>query len=140
MEAASAGVWQEILLRSMALRITTSLRMQAVRADLGYFPHAHATGRKSFLMTGWNEPRRPRPCTGRAGPGRDNGQKAIATMMLQMELYHLGDDFPDRYPELIGAVTRSDIQRVARKYIHPESLILILVADPAKVSINASRF
>ena len=61
-------------------------------------------------------------------------------MMLQMELYHLGDDFPNRYPELIGAVTRSDIQRVARKYIHPKSLILILVADPAKVSINASRF
>jgi hypothetical protein len=39
-EEASAGVCQEILLRSMALRITSSLRMQAVRADLGYFPCA----------------------------------------------------------------------------------------------------
>jgi hypothetical protein len=31
-EEASAGVCEEILLRSMALRITSSLRMQAVRA------------------------------------------------------------------------------------------------------------
>ena len=73
-------------------------------------------------------------------PLRLDGQKAIATMMLQMELYHLGDDFPDRYPELIGAVTRSDIQRVARKYIHPESLILILCQIPPRASISASRF
>jgi hypothetical protein len=39
-EEASADVCQEILLRSMALRITSSLRMHAVRADLGYFPRA----------------------------------------------------------------------------------------------------
>jgi hypothetical protein len=41
-EEASAGVCQEILLRSMALRITSSLRMHAVRADLGYFPRARS--------------------------------------------------------------------------------------------------
>jgi hypothetical protein len=33
-EEASAGVCQEILLRSMALRITSSLRMQARKAGL----------------------------------------------------------------------------------------------------------
>ena len=38
MVAVSVGVCQDILLRSMALRITSSLRMQAVRVDLGYFP------------------------------------------------------------------------------------------------------
>ncbi len=39
-DEASAGVCQESLPRSMALRMTRSLRMQAVRADLGYFPRA----------------------------------------------------------------------------------------------------
>ena len=42
MEATSAGVRQDILLRSMALRMTRRLRMQAVRADLGYFPRARS--------------------------------------------------------------------------------------------------
>src|SRR5260370_42441156 len=35
----------------MALRITRSLRMQAVSADLGYFPRARSWVQK-FLMTG----------------------------------------------------------------------------------------
>lgn len=40
---ASAGVCQEILLRNMTLRITSSLLMHGVRADLEYFPRAAAT-------------------------------------------------------------------------------------------------
>ena len=40
MEEVSAVVCQGVLLRSMALRITSNLRMQAVSADLGYLPRA----------------------------------------------------------------------------------------------------
>ena len=38
----------------------------------------------------------------------------IAGMLTSVEIYGLGLDYPKTYPGLINAVTREDIQRVAR--------------------------
>ncbi len=45
----------------------------------------------------------------------------IAGMLTSVEIYGLGLDFPQKYPSLINSVTREDIQRVAKKYLHPDS-------------------
>jgi zinc protease len=63
-------------------------------------------------------------------------QSSIAGFMLQVELYGLGLDYAERYPKLIGAVTKDDIQRVAKRYLHPDALILVAVADQSKAAIN----
>jgi zinc protease len=66
-------------------------------------------------------------------------QSSIASFILQIQLYGLGLDYVDRYPKLIQAVTKDDILRVARKYLHPDALILVAVANQAQAAINVAK-
>lgn len=63
-------------------------------------------------------------------------QSAIARFLLQIELYGLGLDYADRYPALIGAVTKADVEAVARKYLHPGRLLVVVVANQDKARID----
>jgi len=51
----------------------------------------------------------------------------IADFLIDAEVYGLGFDYLERYPELIRAVTIEDISRVARKHIDPMSLTTVAV-------------
>jgi len=51
----------------------------------------------------------------------------IADFLIDAEVYGLGFDYLERYPELIRAVTIEDISRVARKHIDPLSLTTVMV-------------
>jgi zinc protease len=55
----------------------------------------------------------------------------IAQMLLETEFYHLGLDYVERYPALIRAVTREDVQTMARKHLHPDRLATV-IAGPYK--------
>jgi hypothetical protein len=59
--------------------------------------------------------------------------------MLQVEMYGLGLDYAERYPKLIGAVTRDDVQRVAKQYLHPDALDLVAVANQTEAAINVAN-
>jgi zinc protease len=65
-------------------------------------------------------------------------QSEIVSFMLQIELEGLGTDYAERYPKLIEAVTRADVQDVARRYIHPDALVLIAVANQGTARINTA--
>jgi zinc protease len=52
-------------------------------------------------------------------------------MLLETEFYHLGLDYVERYPALIRAVTREDVQKMARKHLHPDRLATV-IAGPYK--------
>ncbi|HYV03011.1 MAG TPA: pitrilysin family protein [Blastocatellia bacterium] len=54
-----------------------------------------------------------------------NGQ--VAEFMLEAEIYNLGFDYLEKYPELIRAVTVDDVNRVTRKHIHPGRLTTVVV-------------
>ena len=54
---------------------------------------------------------------------------AIATQVLEAMLYGLDLDDLETYPERINAVTPDDIQRVARAYLKPDRLSIVLVGD-----------
>ncbi len=41
----------------------------------------------------------------------------IDSFMLQVEIYGLGLDYPDRYPKLIDGVTKDDVLASAKKYL-----------------------
>jgi zinc protease len=60
----------------------------------------------------------------------------IAGMLTSIEIYNLGLDYPNKYPNIINAVTREDIQRVAVKYLHPDTMVIVVVADQEKAKLK----
>ena len=60
---------------------------------------------------------------------------AIAAQVLEAILFGLELDALETYPERINAVTANDIQRVAREYLKPSLLSMVLVGD-ASTFIN----
>jgi zinc protease len=62
-------------------------------------------------------------------PMRLNTQGKLTNFLTQVEYYGLGLDYPEKYPSLIRSVTREEVLRVARKYLHPKNHILVIVAN-----------
>jgi zinc protease len=71
-------------------------------------------------------------------PLRLDRQSQIVSFMLQAELYGLGLDYAERYPKLIGEVTKRDVQAAAQKYLHPGGLDLVAVANQSIARINVA--
>jgi zinc protease len=51
----------------------------------------------------------------------------IAEFLLEAEIYGLGFDYLEKYPEWIRAVSVEDVNRVTRKYIDPQKLTTVVV-------------
>jgi len=62
-------------------------------------------------------------------PMRLDTQAKLVNFLGQMEYFGLGLKYPESYPSIIQAVTREDVLRVAKTYLHPESTILVVVAN-----------
>lgn len=62
----------------------------------------------------------------------------IATQILNVEIYDLGEDYIQNYVQRINAVTKEDVLRVAQKYLEPDNLKLVVVskADQVKASLE----
>jgi zinc protease len=71
-------------------------------------------------------------------PLRLDRQSQIVSFMLQIELYGLGLDYAERYPKLIGDVTALDVRMTAQKYLHPDALDLVAVANQSVAKINTA--
>ena len=63
-----------------------------------------------------------------------DSSKRISDMLVAIQLDRLGIDYIDRRPALINAVTAEDVRRVARRLLKPESLIVVVVGDPANLA------
>jgi len=60
-------------------------------------------------------------------PLRMDTSGKVARLMIAVEEYGLGLDYPDRYKERIGRVTAADVQRVAARYLDPAQFSVITV-------------
>ncbi len=69
-------------------------------------------------------------------PLRMDTSAKIAGMLTSIELYNLGLDYPQKYPVLINAVTREDVRRVANKYLDPDKMVIVVVANQEKAKLN----
>jgi predicted Zn-dependent peptidase len=58
----------------------------------------------------------------------------ISGQLGSVVLYDLPDDYFNSLVERYQAVTREDVQRVARKYITPEALTIVVVGDAAQIT------
>ena len=66
-------------------------------------------------------------------------QSEILGFMLQTEIYGLGLDYAARYPKIIAAVTKADVQQVARDYLHPNAIDIVAVANQGEAKIDVAR-
>jgi zinc protease len=66
-------------------------------------------------------------------PLRLDTDRRVASFLAQVEYYQLGLDYPERYPALIRGVTREDVARVAKKYLDPERLIVVIVGNQKSI-------
>ncbi|HEX7939480.1 MAG TPA: pitrilysin family protein [Gemmatimonadaceae bacterium] len=62
-------------------------------------------------------------------PIRFETTDSIADALVTLTAFGLPDDFHDQYRERIRAVSTSDVLHAAQKYLHPESLQLLVVGD-----------
>jgi zinc protease len=66
-------------------------------------------------------------------PLRFDTNRRIAAFISQVEYFELGIDYPNRYGDLIGKVSREEVQRVAKQYLHPDRLITVVVGNQKKI-------
>jgi zinc protease len=62
-------------------------------------------------------------------PMRFDTQGKLVNFLSQVEYYHLGPDYPARYPSIIRGITKEQVLSAARKYLHPEKAILVIVGN-----------
>ncbi len=55
--------------------------------------------------------------------------RQIAGLLPALEFYELGLDYPDRYPDIIQALNLDQIKAAAKKYLHPDMLLQVVVAN-----------
>ncbi len=67
-------------------------------------------------------------------------QAKLTDFLLRVQYYGLGPDFPEKYPSLIQSITKEDVLRVAKKYLHPEDYILVVVADLKESGMNTAAY
>jgi zinc protease len=66
-------------------------------------------------------------------PLRLDTNRKVANFWAQVEYFQLGLDYPERYADFIQKVSREDVLRVAQKYLKPEKLITVIVANQKKI-------
>jgi zinc protease len=60
----------------------------------------------------------------------------LAELAGQVEFYGLGLEYFSEYPRWIEKVTKDDVLRVARQYLHPDRYALVLVGNAAQAKIK----
>lgn len=69
-------------------------------------------------------------------PMRIETSSRIARFLVAVEYYGLGAEYIDNYPGFINGISKDDILNAAKKYLHPENFILVVVADQEKAALK----
>ncbi len=64
----------------------------------------------------------------------------IVSQYTWLEYFDMPEGYLESFRGRIGAVTLSDIKRVAAKYLHPENLVIIAVGDAKKMGEKMDEF
>lgn len=59
-------------------------------------------------------------------PLQMEANEGIASILLEIHLYQLGDDFISRYADVINAVSKEEVRAAARKYLDPAAYALAI--------------
>jgi predicted Zn-dependent peptidase len=64
----------------------------------------------------------------------------LVNYALTRKIYGFAEDYWDTYPTKLMAVTAADIQRVARKYIDPQTMQIVAVGDGSKIRTVLEKY
>jgi zinc protease len=56
--------------------------------------------------------------------------EGAAAVMSEIELYNLGLDYLERYPDIVRSLTREQVTEVARRWIDPQHLVSAIAGPP----------
>jgi zinc protease len=75
-------------------------------------------------------------------PIRFETTSAIAAALAVLAIHGLPDDYYDRYRARVRSITTEQILEAAQRHLHPDSLQMVVVGDPAAVraSLEAMNF
>lgn len=73
-------------------------------------------------------------------PIRAETQEGLINLIVSQQLYALPEDYLQTYRDKISAVTLEEVQRVAKMYIHPESLAIVIVGDAEEILAQAREY
>jgi zinc protease len=68
-------------------------------------------------------------------PLRFDSDAEMVSFFSQVEFYGLGLDYPQRYDDLINSVTKEDVLRVAKKYLHPDDALVVIVGKQSDIQL-----
>jgi zinc protease len=75
----------------------------------------------------------------RSLPGMFEGSGEAVGALAEIFLYDLSPDYYAKLPERLSAVSAADAETVAKKYLHPDQMILICVGDRAKFEADLKK-
>ncbi len=64
----------------------------------------------------------------------------VLNFAVTREIYGLPEDYWERYPAQVMAVSADDVQRVARKYLDPETMQVVAVGDGRKIRAALEKY
>jgi predicted Zn-dependent peptidase len=73
-------------------------------------------------------------------PIRAETQEGMTNLIVNQLLYDLPEDYLQTYREKIEAVTPEDVQRVARKYVRPQEMAIVIVGAAKEIMPQASSY
>ncbi|MBI3015754.1 MAG: insulinase family protein [Candidatus Tectomicrobia bacterium] len=69
-------------------------------------------------------------------PLRLDSNAKIADYLTYVEFHELGLNYFEEFPRRLAAVTREDVLKAARSYLHPETFVLVVVGKEAEAKIH----
>src|SRR5579863_1321599 len=69
----------------------------------------------------------------RSLPGIFEASSGEAGALAEIFVYNLARDYFSKLPDQLNSVTAEDAEAVAKKYLHPDQMILICIGDRAKI-------
>lgn len=70
----------------------------------------------------------------------NSSRQGILNILSTMDLHGLGPDYLSTYVRKVHALTPSDIQRVAREYLKPENMVIVVVGDKKEIGDSLKPF
>jgi hypothetical protein len=73
-------------------------------------------------------------------PIRAETQEGLTGLIVSQHLYGLPDDYLQTYRDRVTAVTVEDVERVAKKYISPDKMAIVIVGDVEEMLPQVSGY
>jgi predicted Zn-dependent peptidase len=73
-------------------------------------------------------------------PIRAETQEGLTNLIVNQHLYDLPDDYLQTYREKVDAVTIDDVQAVAKKYVRPDEMAIVIVGAADQVLPQAKEY